>query len=128
MKRALALAVAAVLLATPALALAQTPQQPQTLQPTSNWSGYVATNAYYTGVSALIQAPLPNTVQSLGVVSSWVGIGGSSTQDLIQTGIDAVEAGPFFAYRAWYELLPELSRNVVLEIQPGAWVSIDVHE
>src|SRR5689334_9087543 len=82
------LALTAVLLASPAAALAEAPQQPQVLQATSNWSGYVAGNAYYTGVSALIQAPLPYAFQRLGVVASWVGIGGSSTRDLIQAGVE----------------------------------------
>ncbi|MFI5266596.1 MAG: G1 family glutamic endopeptidase [Chloroflexota bacterium] len=128
MNRLLALLPLAILLAMPAGALAQTPQQPQTLQPSSNWSGYVAGNAYYTGVSALIQAPLPYAFQSLGVVASWVGIGGSTSHDLIQAGVEEVNQGQFVAYRAWYELLPQSSRNIVLDIAPGAWVSVDVHQ
>jgi hypothetical protein len=88
-----------LLISPTGVAVAQTPQQPQTLQPSSNWSGYVAGNAYYTGVSALIQA-----------------------------GVEEVNQGPFVTYQAWYEMLPELSRNVVLTIEPGAWVGVDVHE
>jgi hypothetical protein len=128
MLRLLALMVLPVLLVLPGAAAAQTPQQPQTLQPSSNWSGYVAGNAYYTGVSALIQAPLPYAFQSLGVVASWVGIGGSTSHDLIQAGVEEVNQGPFVGYRAWYELLPESSRNIVLDVAPGAWVSVNVHE
>jgi hypothetical protein len=128
MRRLLSAMVLSLLLASPAGALAEVPQQPQTLQPSSNWSGYVANNAYYTGVSALIQAPLPYAYQRLGVVASWVGIGGSTSHDLIQAGVEELNAGPFVTYRAWYELLPEVSRNIVMDIDPGAWVSVDVHE
>jgi peptidase A4-like protein len=128
MARLLSLLIGAALLLTPAAALAQTPAQPQTLQPSSNWSGYVAGNAYYSGVSALIQAPLPYAFQSLGVVASWVGIGGSTSPDLIQAGVEEVNSGPFVGYHAWYEMLPQASRNIVMDIQPGAWVHFDVHE
>lgn len=129
MKRAVAAALLAGLLLTPTAALAQVPPQPpQRLQATSNWSGYVAGNAYYTGVSALIQAPLPGATQSIGAVASWVGIGGATSDDLIQAGIEELQQGPLYAYRAWYELLPEASRRVVLDVQPGAWVSVDIHE
>jgi hypothetical protein len=127
MKRTLAVALLGLILAWPTTALAETPQQAQALQPTGNWSGYVAGNAYYTGVSALIQAPLPNAA-NIGAVASWVGIGGSTSEDLIQAGVEEIQQGPFYAYRAWYEVLPESSRNIVLDIAPGAWVSVDVHE
>lgn len=128
MPRLLPLLLGAALLLTPTAALAQTPGQPQTLQPSSNWSGYVAGNAYYSGVSALIQAPLPYALQSLGVVASWVGIGGSTAPDLIQAGVEEVNSGPFVGYHAWYEMLPDASRTVVMDIAPGAWVKFDVHE
>ena len=107
-----------------------TPQQPQTLQPSSNWSGYLATNAYYTGVSALIQAPQPYAPQALGVVASWVGIGGASTgsHDLIQAGVEEVTEGFAVGYDAWYEMLPGAARGIALQIEPGAWVMVDIHE
>jgi len=108
--------------------LAEAPRQPQTLQPSSNWSGYVGGNAYYTAVSALIQAPLPYAYQRLGVIASWVGIGGVQTHDLIQAGVEEVNAGPLVAYRAWFEMLPETQRVIVMDINPGAWVSVDIHE
>ena len=111
----------------PSVALAQ-PLTLASVQATNNWSGYVATNAYYTGVTALIQAPLPTTYQFLGTVGSWVGIGGSLSTDLIQAGVDEINQGPRVSYQAWYELLPAPSRNIALDVQPGAWVLIDIHE
>lgn len=124
--RLVGLIAALALSALPASAFAQV--GPQTLQPSSNWAAYVGGNGYYTGVSALVQAPQPAALQTLGVVSSWVGIGGAQSHDLIQAGVQEVNQGPFVSYNAWYELLPEVSRNLVMDIQPGAWVSVDVHE
>jgi|SRR5579862_1558700 len=113
------------LLATPAAASAQ---QAAKLAPSLNWAGYVATNAYYSGVSALIEAPTPSSLQFLGVVASWVGIGGVQTHDLVQAGVQEINQGPFVQYQAWYELLPAAERAVVMDIQPGAWVLVDIYE
>jgi hypothetical protein len=61
-------------------------------------------------------------------VASWVGIGGTSSGDLIQAGVEVDTSGPVTQYNAWFETLPQASRNVALQIGPGDWVSIDVHE
>jgi hypothetical protein len=79
-------------------------------------------------VSALIQAPQPATIQFLGVVASWVGIGGAGSRDLIQAGVEEVTQGNLVSYNAWYETLPQASRAVVMNIDPGAWVMVDIHE
>jgi hypothetical protein len=97
-------------------------------QGSANWSGYVAANAYYTGVQALIQAPTPAASQQLGTVASWVGIGGAETTDLIQAGIQELTVGDTISYNAWYEILPQVSRNVALTIGSGDWVQVDIHE
>ena len=132
MARFLPAFVLALLLATPAGTLAQT--LPSAVQPSANWAGYVGLNAYYSGVSALIEAPTPAVLQRYGASASWVGIGGwtgpggSSSQDLIQAGITEVHSGPIFGYRAWYEMLPAPPVYVPIAIQPAAWVLLDVHE
>ncbi|MBV9120076.1 MAG: hypothetical protein JOZ39_05165, partial [Chloroflexi bacterium] len=46
--------------------------------PTRNWSGYVGTNAYYTGISTLLQAPQPALSAQIGEGYSWIGIGGGT--------------------------------------------------
>lgn len=125
MARLCPLLLFAALLASPAAASAQQAVQ---LAPSANWAGYVATNAYYSGVSALIEAPTPNSLQFLGVVASWVGIGGAQSHDLIQAGVQEINQGPYVTYQAWYELLPAAERAVVMDIQPGAWVLVDIHE
>ena len=103
-------------------------QQADQLAPSENWAGYVASNAYYSGVSALIEAPTPSSFQYLGVVASWVGIGGAQSHDLIQAGVQEINQGPYVSYQAWYELLPAAQRAVVMDIEPGAWVQVDIHQ
>src|ERR1700730_6535516 len=117
--------LSAVLLA-PSSAAAQPTPQPQ---PSRNWSGYIASNAYYSGVSALIQTPVARGQRSpTAAVASWVGIGGTTSADLIQAGVEGDTSGPVAAYRAWFETLPDPSRNVALQIGPGDWVFVDIHE
>jgi len=43
-------------------------------------------------------------------------------------GVEVDTSGPVTQYNAWFETLPQASRNVALQIGPGDWVSIDVHE
>jgi len=114
------------LLPTPTSATAQ-PATPT--QPSRNWSGYIGSNAYYSGVSALIQTPVARGQQSsTSAVASWVGIGGTTSTDLIQAGVEVDTSGPVAQYNAWFETLPQASRNVALNIGPGDWVFIDIHE
>jgi len=95
-----------------------------------NWSGYVAANAYYTGVSALIQTPVATTDRqnAPASVSSWIGIGGALSSDLIQAGVNIDTEGPQTTYSAWYEVLPDNSQTTALNIRPGDWVEVDIHE
>ncbi|HLG72087.1 MAG TPA: G1 family glutamic endopeptidase [Chloroflexota bacterium] len=114
-------------------------KQPNVL-PTRNWSGYVGTNAYYTGVSSLLQAPQPATAAQIGMGSSWIGIGGAEDfghsgspntplgDDPIQAGVSVGQFGPVVAYYAWYEMLPPFPRVTVMDIAPGDWVQVDIHE
>ena len=88
---------------------------PTPVQPSRNWSGYIGSNAYYSGVSALIQTPMARGQQSTtAAVASWVGIGGTTSNDLIQAGVEVDTSGPVAQYHAWFETLPQASRNVGL--------------
>ncbi|HLY64606.1 MAG TPA: G1 family glutamic endopeptidase, partial [Chloroflexota bacterium] len=118
----------ALLLAAPQTAFAQTLPPINQLEPTENWSGYVANNAYYTGVTALMEAPRPDLLQVLGTAFSWVGIGGTQSNDLIQAGIAEVNQGPFVSYAAWYEMLPAPPLLVPVQVAAGSWVLVDIHQ
>jgi hypothetical protein len=130
MLRRFALAILAVLLsAIPVAPISAAAQPAPTAQPSQNWSGYVGTNAYYSGVSALIQTPVARGQQSTtSAVASWVGIGGATSTDLIQAGVEVDTSGSVAQYHAWFETLPQASRTVALNIGPGDWVFVDVHE
>ena len=119
------MAVAAAL--APA-AQAQTFPPPGSIAASANWAGYAASNAYYTHVTALLEAPTPDVLQVTGRAASWVGIGGWASNDLIQAGIVEAQAGDLYTYRAWYEMLPNPPVNIELPLQPGAWVLVDIRE
>jgi hypothetical protein len=126
-----AASLAAAVLALPAQAPTITGAQTTApVQTSVNWTGYVATNAYYTGVSALIQTPVASSVQRPGpaAMASWVGIGGNTSEDLIQAGVEVDTSGPVDSYAAWYEMLPGSPRRTALEVGPGDWVHFDIHE
>lgn len=76
-----------------------------------NWAGYVAApGGGVTSVTGSWTVPAAGTLPP-GVSSTWVGIGGFSSSDLIQAGTQQISAplDSFItggAYGAWYELLP----------------------
>jgi hypothetical protein len=80
-------------------------------QISGNWAGYAASGSNITSVTGTWTVPAAGTLPP-GVSSTWVGIGGFTTSDLIQAGtqqvsspLDQVFAGG--AYGAWYEMLPD---------------------
>lgn len=80
----------------------------------TNWSGYLATNGSFTSVSGSWTATSPtgNGV-STSADSSWIGIGGVSSGDLIQTGTqNIVSASGQVTTSAFYELLPASATTI----------------
>jgi hypothetical protein len=78
----------------------------------NNWSGYALTAGGYTSASfswtvptvSYVNYPSSPTFESS---SSWVGIGGFASSDLIQLGTEQyVDENGNTIYRPWYELLP----------------------
>lgn len=103
----------------------------------TNWSGYMATTGSFTGITASWTVP---TVSGNGTSTSadgaWIGIGGVSTSDLVQTGTqDIVSASGQDSTSAFYELLPAPAVTVtsisvsagdtmnatITEVSPGSW-------
>ncbi|HEU0167059.1 MAG TPA: hypothetical protein VFS62_04720 [Chloroflexota bacterium] len=129
LRRCLVPIIAALWLAAVApAAQAQTFPPAKTIEPSANWSGYVAENAYYTHVTALMEAPTPAVLQHIGTAWSWVGIGGLQSHDLIQAGLIEAQSGNVFAESAWYELLPAPPVIVPVDVEPGAWMQVDIRE
>ena len=89
-----------------------------------NWAGYVASpGSGVTSVSGSWTVPNAGSLPP-GASSTWVGIGGFGTSDLIQTGtqqisspLDQFIAGG--AYSAWIEMLPAAPVTVGGPVSPG---------
>ncbi len=100
---------------------------------TSNWSGYAVakfqTGASYTSAQATWQVPTVTYFNGFSNEDSatWVGIGGfcenagctSVDNKLIQLGTAQNATSSGTSYFAWYEMLPQLSKQIPLTINPG---------
>ncbi|HEY5442711.1 MAG TPA: G1 family glutamic endopeptidase [Candidatus Saccharimonadales bacterium] len=86
----------------------------------TNWSGYLAANASLTGVSGSWTATNPSgNGSTTSADSTWIGIGGVTSGDLIQVGTqNIISASGQVSASAFYELLPNVSQPV-----PGVTVS-----
>ena len=94
-----------------------------------NWSGYAATGGTFTGVGGTWSVPQPSSSTAIaGVGATWVGIGGVSSQDLIQAGTQDVTAGGQHEFQAWIELLPQASQQVPLAVAPGDSITVSITE
>jgi Peptidase A4 family len=94
-----------------------------------NWSGYAATNGTFTGVSGTWTVPQPSSSSATtGVGATWVGIGGVSSQDLIQAGTQDVTSGGQHQFQSWIEMLPAASQQVPLAVAPGNSVTVSIIE
>lgn len=104
-----------------------------------NWAGYIDTprTGRVTAVHGSFAVPAVSSPVPPGLTSTWVGIGGSTTGDLIQAGVEEDTAatpvtGP--AFRAWYELLPDSQtpltgcvRDSSCNVRPGDHMDVDIH-
>jgi len=92
----------------------------------SNWSGYAASGGTFTSVTATWTVPTV-TATSSGADATWVGIGGLTSNDLIQAGTQAmVDGSGTVEYSSWIEMLPQSSRNVPLSVSAGDSVTVTI--
>jgi peptidase A4-like protein len=92
----------------------------------SNWSGYAASGGTFTSVTATWTVPTVSATAS-GADATWVGIGGLTTNDLIQAGTQAmVDGSGTVEYSSWIEMLPQSSRNVPLSVSAGDSVTVTI--
>ena len=90
-----------------------------------NWAGYVTTSDLQnpqpeiTGITGSWTVPQvePTSIDTFSAV--WVGIGGLYKSDLIQTGTEQDYVNGTYYYSAWYELLPNPSIELNMQISPG---------
>ncbi len=95
-----------------------------------NWSGYTTVGSgTYTSVTGSWVVPSINVPTSDTADATWVGIGGSDSQDLIQAGTQAIVShSGSINYKAWYEMLPGYSIPVSLIISPGDSITATITE
>lgn len=87
---------------------------------TRNWAGYVASAKTFTAIHGTWTVPQVGTTGYTAADATWIGIGGTSTGDLIQTGTqNVVDASGNVQVTAWYELLPDSETPVALNVSPG---------
>ena len=103
-----------------------------------NWAGYATTpGSGITAVNSTFTVPTANDLLP-GFSATWAGIGGFSSQDLIQAGVSENNSlttsltGP--QYNAWYEILPAAETPISgctgdanCTVTPGDTVSVDIH-
>jgi hypothetical protein len=92
-----------------------------------NWAGYTATHGSFTGVSGSFNVPTPQPVARISGAASWVGIGGLSSTDLIQAGVDQTVTGSgLVQYSAWWETLPQAAQTIPVTIHGGDQVAVSL--
>jgi hypothetical protein len=91
-----------------------------------NWAGYAATGGTFTGITGTWTVPTVNSINSLSTDASWVGIGGVSSNDLIQAGTQTVVNNGNIEYQAWTEALPNPSQAINLSIKPGDSITVSI--
>lgn len=95
----------------------------------SNWAGYAVSGGTFTDVKGTwVQPAVTCTANSSTYSAFWVGLGGLTDGDggLEQTGTesDCVDGQPDYA--AWYEVLPDASVRVPVDVAPGDTISAEV--
>ena len=115
--------------ATPQAQATPVPAQLTSNATSHNWSGYVATQGTFSGVTGTWTVPQPSsTTATTGVGATWVGIGGVTSQDLIQAGTQDVTSGGQHEFQTWIELLPQASQQVPLAVAPGNSITVSITE
>lgn len=85
----------------------------------SNWSGYAATGARFTSVSASWVQPAATCTGTDTWSSFWIGIDGDGSNSVEQTGseVDCSSGSP--QYYSWYEMYPAYPVNFSNPVRPG---------
>ena len=95
---------------------------------TNNWAGYFVSGQSITSVSGSFVVPSGRSVDSnISANSTWIGIGGTNSSDLIQTGVQTVINNGEVTNSAFYEILP--SKSVVIPnliISPGDQIDASI--
>jgi Peptidase A4 family len=97
------------------------------------WSGYVLTGpadaaaVAFTSVTGTWTVPTVSCGHKASSSAVWVGLGGYATQVLEQAGVNAnCDARGKPVYFAWYELVPDIARDIDAKVFPGDTITSSV--
>jgi hypothetical protein len=124
MSKHIVVLVAALAFAAPALA---DPGKQLFNSTSSNWSGYSATGAKFTSVSASWTQPYAICGVAQTAASFWVGIDGDGSQTVEQIGAYSnCSAANVPQYYAWFEMYPNPAYRTSYPVAPGDAMSASV--
>jgi len=95
----------------------------------SNWSGYASAGTSFTAINGSWVVP-PQTASAVGLAgdAAWIGIGGITSSDLIQIGVQTFNNNGQIKHEAFYETLPQTAQTVTMTINTGDSVSASLNE
>lgn len=98
--------------------------------PSANWAGYAVHGTTFQRVSGSWRQPHATCGTGSRTYSAmWVGLGGyaltSNELEQVGTELDCHRDGQENSY-AWYELVPQPSHKIGLQIHPGDWINANV--
>jgi hypothetical protein len=94
----------------------------------SNWSGYAATGAKFTSVTASWVQPTGKCTSATTYSSFWIGLDGDGSSSVEQTGSEVDCSGGSPQYYAWYEMYPAYPVNFSNTVRPGDHFTSSVTE
>ena len=89
-------------------------------------SSYVNPRPVISGVSSSWTVPKVTVTSGDRFSAAWVGIGGQVDPTLIQVGTEHDSIGGVEVYSAWYELLPDASINITMQVRPGDKINASI--
>ncbi len=99
------------------------------LEHSSNWAGIAVTGGHYARAAGSWTVPRVKVTAGNRYAADWVGIGGYSTGDLIQSGTSEESVNGHANYYAWTEILPAPEVQLSgFAIRPGDAVTISITE
>ncbi|HVN26622.1 MAG TPA: G1 family glutamic endopeptidase [Candidatus Paceibacterota bacterium] len=114
--------------ATP-VAAPQAPLVATGLNTSLNWSGYMTDQGPFTAVAGSWVVPQVAPASSTTADATWVGIGGVSSDALIQAGTQALtDPSGAVDYQAWFETLPQDMKTIPLDVHAHDAVNVSITE
>ena len=91
-----------------------------------NWSGYSATGGLFTSVTGTWTVPRISNSGFPAVDATWVGIGGITSGDLLQSGTQDVISSGQVVHLAFFEMLPNAPLGIPMAIQGGDSITVAI--